>query len=276
MTKVMCKPVLSVEWDALVAASPQGSIFSTTRWMNLFNTPYKLWGVYKGNELIGGWGGFDEPQPLTHFQSIIIIEPMGMNYTSIMSRHIEVTKCLMSVLPKQFYNSYAYTDIRQFKWAKSWQVDIKYSYLVDISDMANLWHRMDKDARNAINTAETLVAHQCIESFIPLYSRVFTRKNIPIPVSDEFLMRFTDKMNPVIIGTSSTMAIAMQDNKRAYYILGASLGEGITPYVLWNLFVEMAARTKEIDLCGANDEKIALYKRAMGGKLISYLGVKRA
>src|SRR3990167_8020687 len=113
--------------------------------MNLFNVPYKLWGVYKGDELIGGWGGFEEPQPLTPFQSIIIKEPMGMNYTSIMSRHIEVAKCLMSVLPKQFYNSYAYTDIRPFKWVKNWQIDIKYSYLVDISDMAGAWHRIEKE-----------------------------------------------------------------------------------------------------------------------------------
>ena len=272
---ITCNPVESEAWDALVTASPQGSIFSTAKWMNLFNVPYKLWGVYKGDELIGGWGGFEEPQPLTPFQSIIIKEPMGMNYTSIMSRHIEVAKCLMSVLPKQFYNSYAYTDIRPFKWVKNWQIDIKYSYLVDISDMAGAWHRMDKDARNTINTADAMIIHQPIEGFIPLYQQVFIRKNLPIPVSDKFLRNFATRMNPVIIGTDSTVAIAIRDNKRAYYILGASLGEGITPYVLWSLFVEMSARTKEIDLCGANDESIALYKRAMGGKLISYLGVKR-
>ena len=273
--KAICNPVEPETWDALVSASPQGSIFSTTKWMNLFDIPYRLWGVYKGDELIGGWGGFDKPQPLTPFQSIIIKEPEEMNHTSIMSRHIEVTKSLIGILPQQFYNSYAYTDIRPFKWAKNWQVDIKYSYLVDISDMAGAWHRMDKDARNTINTADAMIIHQPIEGFIPLYQQVFIRKNLPIPVSDKFLRNFATRMNPVIIGTDSTVAIAIRDNKRAYYILGASLGEGITPYVLWSLFVEMSARTKEIDLCGANDESIALYKRAMGGKLVPYLGVKR-
>src|SRR3990167_1880747 len=98
------------EWDRLVDNSPQGTIFSSTKWMSLFNEPFKLYGVYKNGNLIGGIGGFDHYMPLTPFQGVLVA-PYNGKYVGLMSQHNEVSEALIDVLPKEFYNHYTYPDI---------------------------------------------------------------------------------------------------------------------------------------------------------------------
>jgi hypothetical protein len=71
----------------------------------------------------------------------------------------------------------------------------------------------------------------------------------------------------------------MWDTKRAYYIFGASnpekIGDGASSLTLWTAFENLSPRFKEIDMVGANDYKIALFKRGFGGRLVPYFLVAK-
>ena len=47
------------EWDSFVESSPQGTIFSKSIWLDLFDADYNIWGYYKNNNLLGGTANFE-------------------------------------------------------------------------------------------------------------------------------------------------------------------------------------------------------------------------
>lgn len=264
-------------WDKLVAESAQGSIFSTTHWMSLFDKPFRLWGCYKGDELIGGIGGFNEPTPLTPFQGIIVKETDGMNYGSIISRQTVVGLALLDYCPNEFCNHWEFLDIRPFKW-QGWIPDVKYTYVVYLDDMKRAWLNLDKDTRNVINVAgDKFTANNSHYTFSELYKQTFQRKKLPIPVSDDLLRKVMDLPHTLVINDEHAGVVMIRDNRRAYYILGASDNENDNSApLLWRaLTLQAKAGVKEVDLVGCNSQQIGNYKKGFGGELMPYYGVKR-
>ncbi len=272
-------------WDDFVESSEQGTVFSTTRWLTLLGLPFKIYGYYKGDVLFGGMANFVKPAPLTPFQGILIGETNQMKYTTKMSLHNEVAKALIDYTPNQFYNHYTFPDIRPFKWT-GWQVDIRYTYVVDLTDMGKLREGLEKQTRYEINHA-----HKTYQTFMTpdvgvfnsLYSETFKRKGIERPVDSEMVQRLCFVMNAAIfcsctLDSVGSMAVVIEDNKRAYYLLGASDDTGHTSSLtLWSVFEGLArVGVKEIDLVGCNNEQIGLFKRGFGGKLMPYYGVTRS
>ncbi len=271
------------EWDALVELSEQGTIFSTSRWLRLLDLPFKIYGYYKNGILLGGMANFDKPAPLTPFQGILVASSDSTKYITRMSLHNEVAKALLEYAPSHFFNHYTFPDIRPFKWA-GWQCDVRYTYVVDLTDMGKLWDGLEKQTRYEINharkTYQTYMTPD-VSVFNSLYSETFKRKGIERPVDSEFIQRLCFTMNAALfcsctLDNIGSMAIFIEDNKRAYYILGASDDIGHTSSLtLWTAFEKSAkAGIKEIDLVGCNNEQIGLFKRGFGGKLIPYYGVK--
>lgn len=259
-------------WDDFIGKSPQGTIFSTVRWMQLFDSPFSIHGYFKGDSLLGGIASFIEPQPLTPFQGILVA-PLEAKYPVIMSRHNEVAEALMDVCTSKFCNHYTFPDVRPFKWA-GWDVDVKYTYVV--TDPAI--EKLEKQTRYEITKAwrdTTVEIEGDWRVFDGLYATTFNRKGLERPVSSEFMGRFFSVIKPwLYVGRNDkdiSAAVIMNDSKRSYYILGASLGHGTSSLTLWTAINNL----KEIDLVGCNDKKISLFKRGFGGELKQYHEVRR-
>ncbi len=285
MNKVNCLTEENyTEWNEFVETSPQGTIFSTTKWLCLLNQPFKIYGYYKNGKLFGGMANFDQLAPLTPFQGILVGDVVGAKYITTLSLHNEIANALMPYAPKQFYNHWSFPDIRPFKWA-GWQSDIRYTYVVDLTDMDKLWGGLEKQTRYEINharkTYQTFMTPE-VGVFNSLYSETFKRKGIERPIDSEMVQRLYFVLNAAIFCSLSldsvgSMAVIVEDNKRAYYLLGASDDTGHTSSLtLWTAF-EWLARVgvKEIDLVGCNNEQIGLFKRGFGGKLTPYYGVMK-
>ena len=263
---VKVEPIADLDlWDALVEQSPQGTIFSTSRWLKLLDAPYQVYGCYQGNNLMGGAAIFDNPQPLTPFQGILIA-PIGSKYTTIMSRHNEVAKALMKKLPNEFCCHYEYPDVRPFLWA-GWQAYIRYTYVLKPD-----WGNLEKDLRNEIRTGIGARRSYDIETFDTLYGETFARKELPRTATTDLILRlFKNIENELWMAEdNSAGALLIKDSKRWYYILGASMGGG-SASVVWAAVMDK----NEVDLVGCNAEKIGAFKRNFGGELKPYYGVKR-
>ncbi len=272
---VEVKIVPEEEWDKFVEQSPQGTFLSTTKWMKLFNEPYELWGYYRGNNLLGGFGGFSKNMPLCAFQGILIAPTTG-KYTATMSLHNEVATALLDVLPNEFTNHYTYPDIRPFLWA-GYKPTVKYTYLVNLHDW--LLENLEKQTRYEINHTDIEVNESNdIQFFDALYESTFTRKGMVRPVSTELVCNvYTGMKGQLFIAKDNTSAVMMvKDSKRGYYLFGASDGSGTSSKCLWEALQSMRIQgCTEVDMCGCNNREIGLFKRGFGGELKPYYGVYR-
>ncbi len=263
------------EWDEFVARSEQGTIFSSTTWLELMGQPYQIWGYYKGNNLIGGMANFDEPAPLTPFQGILV-EPTNSKYVTEMSRHQEVAKALIPYCPDTFCNHYTFPDIRPFKWA-GWNADVKYTYVVDLRDAGKLQDSLDRQTRYDINNVDSRPIPCSLADFYDLYYTTFMRKGLIPTASFLIVMRIYEQLGKdvTILDNGKAAVFAIRDSKRSYYIMGASAGKEGSARAVWSMMYAEGIVRPEIDLVGCNDELIARFKSGFAGKLMPYYEVSR-
>lgn len=277
-------------WDEFVETSKQGTIFCTSKWLNLFDIGFEGYVVLRGNEIVGGIVGFDDEGftsfgILTPFQGILYAPTNGIKKSTISSLHMEVQKALIDSVGThvKILNHYTVTDIRPFLWA-GYEPLIKYTYIIDLTDMELLWSKLEKQTRYEITRAErdgvlvNVAWHP--KNFARLYELTFERKGMQPPVDRDFILKLCKEFNPDIrymerIAEDKAATLVVKDSKRAYYILGASSGGGVSSLVLWDTFGALSYQgVKEIDLVGCNDEKISNFKKGFGGRLVPYYGVK--
>lgn len=270
-------------WDEFVEQSPQGTVFSSSKWLRLFGG-YHIYGCYKGGEMLGGAANFDELTPLTPYQGVLVKPQGDMKYATYCSLTNELSEALIPYLPQKFYNHWSFQDVRPFKW-QGWTCDIRYTYVVDLTDMDVLWQGLEKQTRYEVNHARKFYDVWLtpeIRAFDRLYSETFKRKGLERPVNSELIHKLAWNFNPDIFFAGdadgvASMAVFLDDSKRAYYILGASGGEGHTSSLtLWRAFEKLSKiGCKEVEMVGCNDKDIGLFKRGFGGTLTPYYGVRR-
>lgn len=282
-------------WDDFVERSPQGTIFSTSRWLTLFDKEFWIYGCYKGEELVGGMAFFVDDEaccsggartPLTPFQGILVCPPRGMKAVNVLSLQTEVAEVLIDSLDEflevEVANHYTFHDVRPFIW-EGFNQSVRYTFIVDTRNLIDTWENMEKDTRNMVNKAEKtthVMFPRNIDAFDTLYSKTFNRKGIERPISKEFMnrmIRFIDSHICMIYQEDTPLAgaVFIRDSKRAYYILGASekTDTGAPYKALWQS-MKLCERD-EVDLVGCNAPAIAHFKKGFGGRLEPYYCVTK-
>jgi hypothetical protein len=265
------KELSDTEWRQFIYTSNQGNIFCLPEWCNLFEHEHRNYGVYKGAELQGGITGFETEKgfvsggyPVTAYQGICVRPGLEDKYS--------ITEALVYALcdkydTVQIVNHYTMNDIRPMLW-QGFTPLVRYTYL--ITDPA--LDKLEKDTRYEIQHNTDEVREITIAEFWPMYVKTFERKNMETPVDSKWMWNFSQTFQPEIYGTETSAAMVVTDWRRAYYIFGASTGEGNSLKTVW----EVIKTHKEIDTAGANSKAIALYKRGLGGVLTPYLGATNA
>ncbi|MBU2052435.1 GNAT family N-acetyltransferase [Patescibacteria group bacterium] len=279
------------DWDKLVKSSNNGSIFCETRWINLFEKPYQLYGYYKNDNLIGGIAGFVDGKEQATFKSCYLLTPfMGVvvgseegKSTTKESLRNEVALHLIDFLKGEFAsvevsNHYTFADIRPFIW-NGFHQTVKYTYVMNLVDMEAAWFNMEQDTRYEINRADKnglAVDNGTMGDFLIIYNGMWERKEMASPLPDEFFLKMEQEITPdIYIATGGAGVVMIHDHKRAYYILGASNTPHSSAFCLWEAMKDQYNKgIREIDMVGANTRSISLYKRGFGGRLVPYYQVK--
>ncbi len=242
------------EWDKF--NHQHGTIFSSTKWLDLIGS-YSLHGVYKGDELVGGFVNCDSIDvKLTPYHGVVLKDP---------SYEYSVIKTIAEIPNLKLMNHYSITDIRPFLW-KGYKPVVRYTYIVDKDS------RPDKQTRYDINHNDGLckITHK---DFIELYQETFERKGLTAPVTrDWMLLNYFMKIESVLYGNENSMTNFIWDKNRAYYIFGASRGHSAR--VVSDSLQIMLRHWTEVDMVGCNNEDIGNFKRGFGGKLKVCIGVQ--
>ncbi|MBN1162060.1 MAG: GNAT family N-acetyltransferase [Dehalococcoidales bacterium] len=296
------------EWDAFAESSPQGTIFCTSTWMKLYQIPFKIYGCYRGGQLVGGLpvieseGACISGGPLhayVQYQGMLFHHSPDTKYTRMLAVQEDITLAILDRLEQEDYtltdiwNHPSVDDIRPFK-RTGYQEAVRYTFVVDLTDLDRLWAQCEESMRRKIKKARekgiTVTRGGSLDEFDELYQLTFDRQELKRPGSKEFTARiyqtFKDKDRAELYlarhpdGVLSASVLALRDTRCAYYLIGASHPErrqdNPSSLALWTLFEDSSSKVRELDLVGANDPFIAQFKAGFGGRLIAYYGARKS
>jgi hypothetical protein len=199
-------------------------------------------------------------------------------------------------------------DIRAFLWVNygenkpQYKPDIRYTTYLDISDFKDSKQLKDISIYNKASTSRRQQIRYAIKKnyktissedsklFIEFYEKTMDRQDIDIEnnqlidmktLIDNLLLEKVAKIYATYdeLDEISSMALFGWDNKRAYYIFGASdpikrNGHSGTA-VLWNAFYDLNNMSiDEIDLEGINSPARGWFKLSFGGNIVPYYEIR--
>ena len=172
-------------WDAFVSQSPQGTLFHATKWLQTTGTPFRIYGCYHQDSLVGGMvveivapqvadhsyfisdketeaNGIPARQAAGHSPNCpylgVVLPPPSGKYLTTLTEHRNILTWLAGHLKEQFVSIKCtmgpdVTDMQPFMWA-GYSISLRYTYRIDLRDLDVVWRNMTYRRRNDIRKAE--------------------------------------------------------------------------------------------------------------------------
>jgi hypothetical protein len=183
-------------------------------------------------------------------------------------------------------HSPGFDDVRPFTW-NGWREQVRYTYVMDITDPDALWDTLERRVRTVIRNAETtLKLGGAIEigQFSALYERIYGDRGNPPPVATGVLRAMAEDIVGSGLGEMRTVSdehgeivsamILVRDNHTVYaWISGSVPGEnssGAFSLLFWDAVRRHSASLGKLDMIGANIPSVAFFKKGFAGELVPY------
>lgn len=285
------------QWNTFVESSPQGTIFSTTTWLDAVNCNYKVLSCYFGEELVGGiafaerkWGPFKYiyiPK-LTRYNGIIIKDCSKLNSVHRLTLEYEVAGEIAQYLRKHYNavnisNHINLKDIRPFIQNR-FDTTVNYTFVVDLTKIQDTWSRIKNSVRRQIRSAQKELRVEIeyhTRNLFQMYKETYERQKLQVSIGAGELERIYNALAGKdraqiysvkdIDGNIHSSSLVVWDTKSAYYLVGGASNSfrdsNAYSLMLWRVMEDMSQRVPKIDLVGANIPVISDYKKKFGGSL---------
>lgn len=299
------------EWESLVAASSQGTIFHSWDWQILIGQSrhgvVKFLGFREGDSLLAACAlTFSKrkgvticrssPTSVTPFGGLLFAPAQGLPTRRVESRFDEIVSLINEYLKREsvhhaiLNNHCSLIDVRAFLWS-GWTASLRYTYQQDLSDLPTLWKTMNNDIRRSYVKSERsgfAISGGDPEEFYDLLKTTYEDKGQVFGESFELIRALhelieTKGRGKLLVARDQGKAVAARyvlwDEKRGYYWLAGSKREyrtsGVNAYLTWKALETLAGKARTIDWCGANTPPIARYKSSFNPQLVPYYSVSR-
>src|SRR6202043_2742893 len=166
--------------------SPSGTLFHTTRWLGTTGVPFRIYGCYHQESLIGGmvveiagrdtaghscfttWtaesqapgsSSRDDNPHITNCPYLgVVLPPPSKKYVTTLTYHRNILSSLAGHVRDQFATVRCVmgpevVDMQPFIWA-GYIISLPYTYRIDLSNLDIVWSNMTDKRRNDIRKAE--------------------------------------------------------------------------------------------------------------------------
>ncbi len=298
-------------WDAFVASSAQGTVFSTTSWAEcikeVFGVQHAIYGVFRNDALVGGISFFHKKkfglplvtkQLLTPYCGILFSPPeAGEKYQKALTEQNEIIDLLLAQLEQQFpfiHLSLHPTvfDVRQFLW-RNWQSLPQYTYVNALTNLSEAWEQLSSSTRRKINRAEEkqlLISEKTDPTqLLQFQEESYSRNHLKPPLPFHLFKRYCDVLLRKkflrifsIAGKEGNVygerAVVVWKNFAYDWIAGTNaqyLDENANHLLAWEIFKKLSSEgVTTFDFLGANTPSIVEFKRSFGGELVTYYEVR--
>jgi hypothetical protein len=301
-------------WNALVAASPQGSIYSTPQYLEAFcaasGGTYRILAVTRGQDLAGGVALYEQrderglrlaPRPLLYYNGLVLREYETKYPSQHTARVLEVTQAIAAALSQTSYasitlkNRSTLTDARSFI-AQGWTVRPGYTYVVQLGDLKLGWERVEQNLRRLINRCTRdgmlFTEDDDVESFFRMHRAMTERKGTSVYLPEPAFKRFFTVLRAQNLcrlfhsrlptGQSISAQLVLLGNHGVSHSVSAAadsayLNTGATAFLRWKVFEAVAALGYSAnDLTDAALNPVTHFKSQLGGDLELCLILERA
>jgi hypothetical protein len=241
-----------VEYDNLIDDSIEGTIFHKSWWLTMLKDYYgdsynvDFYGAFEGEYLISGLPipihnkfGIKfiyNPKLTPYLGPFHLTRKFGNNkkYGDI-TRKKKINDDFAKILSNlknciHYMFDFHTMDMQPFMW-NDFNIDVHYTYVLNLDDLDRIWKDMDKTRRHDINKCckeYNDIRFDKIDDFIKLNSKTMERQGLEILDKDLWLTIFNSCTQhdccKVFTAYKDQLAIAslflIWDNKRSYYLSG--------------------------------------------------------
>jgi len=301
------------EWNRLVAASPQGSIYSTPEYLDILCSAaggrFKILGVSQGDELIGGvalyitnttFGKSISSRLLLYYNSIVLKEYHTRYPGQRTARHLEILSLVEEQLARgkyarlRLHNRHTLHDVRLFQ-SRGWLVRPGYSYVVSIKDLDLAWQRVDKNFHRLIRRCEQhevrVVPDEDFDSLYRLHRQTHLRKASPLYLPHDVFRNYFERLSSLNLcrlyharmpdgQAVASQLVLLGDHPVSHSVCAGAdpefMNHGTTPYLRWKVFEDLSKLGYTAnDLTDAELNPVTRFKSQLGGDLVMNMVVSR-
>jgi hypothetical protein len=286
-------------WDALVDASPQGSVLCRSWFLNAVSPEIDILGYFNDGHVVAGIPLYFESRfgfricrmpKLVHTWGVVI-EPLTGKASTIASREMEILAAFADELTRQTVFVQAFhpslTNWLPFMW-KGFRQTTHFSYVFeDLRNTEQLWSQMADKVRNNIRRAEKkgLTVIPCKSELVSsMTAESFNKQNMPLPFSPDYLGRIYSACTANgsgacfaavdETGQPHASMFVVWDQKRMYGVASGTdpklRSSGAESLLIWHVLKFAAERSQSFDLTGSVVGHIETFFRKFGGRLVPY------
>jgi Acetyltransferase (GNAT) domain len=286
-------------WDALVEASPEGSVFCRSWWLRACAEDIRVLGYFCGRNLVAGiplynvrrFGlSFCIMPKLTQTWGVVI-EPLSGKRVSVASREMEILRVFAQHLAheKMFYQHFhpGRSNWLPFYW-NGFKQSTSFTYALDGLDRPDqIWGGMGQNIRTKIRKAQKcgLTFAPCtVDSLFDLIVRIFKKQGKNAPFSRDTLVRLYSAAKGnhagecfAAIDTEGRVhasTFLVWDRKRTYNLAGGPdpdfRADGSQSFLAWHSIQYAAERSAVFDFAGSTLEPVESFVRAFGATQIAF------
>lgn len=229
-------------WDAFVSRSPQGTLFHTTTWLRNNGQTFQIFGCFRKGSLAGGMvlevlgrrraGHGNQTQYLG-----VVLPPLQGKYVRALGIRKNVGLALAKHAQMEFddmecHMSPDLMDVQTFDWT-DYSIWVRYTYRIDLKDIAEVWRNMDDKRRNDIRKAQragmTVDVEATFAEILPLVENAYRRNGVNVEFAElalkrEQALRAQGCSRCFVARNKCGEALAavylVWDARTAYYLLG--------------------------------------------------------
>ncbi len=293
------------EWNDLVAASPEGSPYTTPEYLAALceatSGRFRILAAERGDQLLGGAAVYEEetrlglavsPRLLLYYNGFVL-RHYETRYPSVRSaRQVETLSALRDALRRRGYSSlklncrHPLTDARVFLEG-GWTVRPSYTYVVPLHDLADLRGRMEQNLRRLIERCGkqgiTAAEDEDFDSFFRMHRQTHERKGADLYLPEAAFERYFRRLRAAGLGhlyharLPDGRAIGTQLVLAGRHPVGHTISAGAdaeylnlgaTAFLRYKVFVDLKERGySALDLTDATLNPVSHFKSQLGGNL---------
>jgi hypothetical protein len=301
------------QWDALVDASPQGTVFSKTAFLRSLNKPFRRCQVRSQGKVLAQVAVIEDDSgrkmvqaEFTHYQGILFAPaPDGTLPRQRVVEEFRITEFLIGALCERYAEVAAslsprFADVRPFLWHNyhepalgQFRVQPRYTAVLDLQVAADeVFTAQARACRRQEwrkGAAFQVDREADVDDFLELYARTFARQGIALPQPTLDSVRSItaaalDGGYGALSGCATpqgmaSMYLLLFDRTRAYYLFAANdpdlRNTGAASKLMFeNIFDARARGMREFDFVGANSPNRSDFKLSFNPELTPYFDVR--
>ena len=298
------------KYDDLVSNSIEGTLFHKSWWLNTLKKYYgesynvDFYGAFEGENLISGI-----PIPVhSKFGMNLIYNPKLTPYLGPFHRERDenikkygekkrkkkINEDLAEILNNAkncmiYMFNYHTIDMQPFIW-NNFDIEVHYTYILNLDDLNRVWNDIDKTRRHDINKCCKQgynIEFDKVEDFIELNKKTMERQGLEVISKELWSTIFNGckehdccKVFTIYKNKDAIASLFLVwDNKRSYYLSGGinNNSEGTMSLLMWEAikYTKEKLGLNEFDFEGSDDMGVELFFRKFGGDIKPFYSISK-